>query len=92
MAVELGSKSELLMFLDKAISGLDSGAAFNIVRFLRKLATGGYFPAGDYRGGEKGRGGKKRRPSRRLISGQRSVVVSTAATPRDTLVIWLFCR
>jgi hypothetical protein len=47
------------MFLDKVISGLDSGAAFNIVRFLRKLATGGYFSAGDYRGGEKGRGGKK---------------------------------
>jgi ATP-binding cassette subfamily G (WHITE) protein 2 (SNQ2) len=29
------------MFLDEPTSGLDSGAAFNIVRFLRKLADAG---------------------------------------------------
>ncbi|OCK73299.1 hypothetical protein K432DRAFT_387466 [Lepidopterella palustris CBS 459.81] len=29
------------MFLDGPTSGLDSGAAFNIVRFLRKLAEAG---------------------------------------------------
>ncbi|RYP81363.1 hypothetical protein DL769_002009 [Monosporascus sp. CRB-8-3] len=39
--VELASKPELLMFLDEPTSGLDSGAAFNIVRFLRKLADAG---------------------------------------------------
>jgi ATP-binding cassette subfamily G (WHITE) protein 2 (SNQ2) len=38
IGVELASKPELLMFLDEPTSGLDSGAAFNIVRFLRKLA------------------------------------------------------
>jgi ATP-binding cassette subfamily G (WHITE) protein 2 (SNQ2) len=41
IAVELASKPELLMFLDEPTSGLDSGAAFNIVRFLRKLADAG---------------------------------------------------
>lgn len=41
IAVELASKPELLMFLDEPTSGLDSGAAFNIVRFLRKLADSG---------------------------------------------------
>jgi ABC-type multidrug transport system ATPase subunit len=41
IAVELSSKPELLMFLDEPTSGLDSGAAFNIVRFLRKLADAG---------------------------------------------------
>lgn len=35
IGVELASKPELLMFLDEPTSGLDSGAAFNIVRFLR---------------------------------------------------------
>ena len=41
IAVELASKPELLLFLDEPTSGLDSGAAFNIVRFLRKLADAG---------------------------------------------------
>ncbi len=41
IGVELASKPELLMFLDEPVSGLDSGAAFNIVRFLRKLADAG---------------------------------------------------
>ncbi|KAF7560214.1 hypothetical protein G7046_g3922 [Stylonectria norvegica] len=41
IAVELASKPELLFFLDEPTSGLDSGAAFNIVRFLRKLADAG---------------------------------------------------
>lgn len=41
MAVELASKPELLLFLDEPTSGLDSLAAFNIVRFLRRLADAG---------------------------------------------------
>ncbi|KAL6713165.1 ATP-binding cassette transporter snq2 [Lecanora helva] len=41
IGVELASKPELLMFLDEPTSGLDSGAAFNIIRFLRKLADSG---------------------------------------------------
>ncbi|KZF21113.1 hypothetical protein L228DRAFT_222166 [Xylona heveae TC161] len=41
IGVELASKPELLMFLDEPTSGLDSGAAFNIIRFLRKLANAG---------------------------------------------------
>jgi ABC-type multidrug transport system permease subunit/ABC-type multidrug transport system ATPase subunit len=41
IGVELAAKPELLMFLDEPTSGLDSGAAFNIVRFLRKLADAG---------------------------------------------------
>jgi ATP-binding cassette subfamily G (WHITE) protein 2 (SNQ2) len=41
IGVELASKPELLMFLDEPTSGLDSGAAFNIVRFLRKLEDAG---------------------------------------------------
>ena len=41
IGVELASKPTLLMFLDEPTSGLDSGAAFNIVRFLRKLANAG---------------------------------------------------
>ncbi|ETN41231.1 uncharacterized protein HMPREF1541_03166 [Cyphellophora europaea CBS 101466] len=41
IGVELASKPELLLFLDEPSSGLDSGAAFNIVRFLRKLADAG---------------------------------------------------
>lgn len=41
IGVELASKPELLLFLDEPTSGLDSGAAFNIVRFLRKLADSG---------------------------------------------------
>ena len=41
IGVELASKPELLMFLDEPTSGLDSAAAFNIIRFLRKLADSG---------------------------------------------------
>ncbi|KAI5807966.1 putative ABC transporter [Peziza echinospora] len=41
IGVELASKPELLMFLDEPTSGLDSGAALNIIRFLRKLADAG---------------------------------------------------
>lgn len=41
IGVELASKPELLFFLDEPTSGLDSGAAFNVVRFLRKLADAG---------------------------------------------------
>lgn len=41
IGVELASKPELLLFLDEPTSGLDSQAAFNIVRFLRKLADNG---------------------------------------------------
>ena len=41
IGVELASKPELLLFLDEPTSGLDSQAAFNIVRFLRKLADSG---------------------------------------------------
>lgn len=46
IGVELASKPELLMFLDEPTSGLDSGAAFNIVRFLRKLADAGQVGCG----------------------------------------------
>ncbi|WEW56926.1 ATP-binding cassette transporter snq2 [Emydomyces testavorans] len=41
IAVELASKPDLLLFLDEPTSGLDSLAAFNIIRFLRKLANMG---------------------------------------------------
>jgi ATP-binding cassette, subfamily G (WHITE), member 2, PDR len=41
IGVELAGKPELLLFLDEPTSGLDSGAAFNIIRFLRKLAEAG---------------------------------------------------
>lgn len=41
IGVELASKPELLLFLDEPTSGLDSQAAFNVVRFLRKLADSG---------------------------------------------------
>ncbi|QKX59307.1 uncharacterized protein TRUGW13939_06439 [Talaromyces rugulosus] len=41
IAVELASKPELLLFLDEPTSGLDSLAAYNIVRFLRRLADAG---------------------------------------------------
>jgi ATP-binding cassette subfamily G (WHITE) protein 2 (SNQ2) len=41
IGVELAAKPELLLFLDEPTSGLDSQAAFNTVRFLRKLAAAG---------------------------------------------------
>ncbi|KAH7330366.1 ABC-2 type transporter-domain-containing protein [Rhexocercosporidium sp. MPI-PUGE-AT-0058] len=41
IGVELAAKPELLLFLDEPTSGLDSQSAFNIVRFLRKLASAG---------------------------------------------------
>jgi ATP-binding cassette, subfamily G (WHITE), member 2, SNQ2 len=41
IGVELASKPELLLFLDEPTSGLDSLAAYNIVRFLRRLADAG---------------------------------------------------
>lgn len=41
IGVELAAKPELLLFLDEPTSGLDSQSAFNIVRFLKKLAASG---------------------------------------------------
>ncbi|OTB09671.1 hypothetical protein M426DRAFT_50610 [Hypoxylon sp. CI-4A] len=41
IGVELAAKPQLLLFLDEPTSGLDSQSAFNIVRFLKKLATAG---------------------------------------------------
>ena len=41
IGVELVSKPRILLFLDEPTSGLDGQAAFNIVRFLRKLADVG---------------------------------------------------
>ncbi|KAL9099379.1 MAG: hypothetical protein Q9187_009506, partial [Circinaria calcarea] len=41
IGVELAAKPALLLFLDEPTSGLDSQSAFNIVRFLKKLATAG---------------------------------------------------
>ncbi|KAI5285157.1 hypothetical protein KEM54_000777, partial [Ascosphaera aggregata] len=41
IGVELAAKPQLLLFLDEPTSGLDSQSAFNIVRFLRKLADAG---------------------------------------------------
>lgn len=41
IGVELVSKPSILMFLDEPTSGLDGQAAYNIVRFLRKLADVG---------------------------------------------------
>ncbi|KAG6331298.1 hypothetical protein ID866_7790 [Astraeus odoratus] len=41
IAVELASKPALLLFLDEPTSGLDAQSAWNIVRFLRKLADQG---------------------------------------------------
>lgn len=41
IGVELASKPELLLFLDEPTSGLDAQSAWNLVRFLRKLADGG---------------------------------------------------
>lgn len=41
IGVELAAKPQLLLFLDEPSSGLDSQSAFNIVRFLKKLAGAG---------------------------------------------------
>ena len=41
IGVELAAKPQLLLFLDEPTSGLDGQSAFNIVRFLRKLAGAG---------------------------------------------------
>ena len=41
IGVELAAKPQLLLFLDEPTSGLDGQSAFNIVRFLRKLAIAG---------------------------------------------------
>lgn len=41
IGVELVSKPTILIFLDEPTSGLDGQAAFNIVRFLKKLAAAG---------------------------------------------------
>jgi len=41
IGVELAAKPELMLFLDEPTSGLDSQSAFNIVRFLKKLAASG---------------------------------------------------
>jgi ABC-type multidrug transport system ATPase subunit len=41
IGVELASKPELLLFLDEPTSGLDAQSAWNLVRFLRKLADNG---------------------------------------------------
>jgi ABC-type multidrug transport system ATPase subunit/ABC-type multidrug transport system permease subunit len=41
IAVELVAKPSILIFLDEPTSGLDGQAAFNTVRFLRKLAAAG---------------------------------------------------
>jgi ATP-binding cassette subfamily G (WHITE) protein 2 (SNQ2) len=41
IGVELAAKPQLLLFLDEPTSGLDGQSAFNVVRFLRKLAAAG---------------------------------------------------
>ncbi|CAH7685997.1 ABC-2 type transporter-domain-containing protein [Phakopsora pachyrhizi] len=41
IGVELAAKPQLLLFLDEPTSGLDGQSAYNIVRFLRKLASAG---------------------------------------------------
>jgi len=41
IGVKLVAKPSILIFLDKPTSGLDGQAAFNIVRFLKKLAAAG---------------------------------------------------
>ncbi|ORY86958.1 ABC drug exporter AtrF [Protomyces lactucae-debilis] len=41
IGVELCARPNLLLFLDEPTSGLDSQSAFNIVRFLRRLAAAG---------------------------------------------------
>ena len=41
IGIELAAKPDLLLFLDEPTTGLDSQGAFNIVRFLKKLASAG---------------------------------------------------
>lgn len=41
IAIELVAKPSILIFLDEPTSGLDGQAAFNTVRFLRKLSAAG---------------------------------------------------
>ncbi|GAA5893783.1 hypothetical protein JCM8208_001243 [Rhodotorula glutinis] len=41
IGVELAAKPQLLLFLDEPTSGLDGQSAYNIIRFLRKLAAAG---------------------------------------------------
>ncbi|MBW0489555.1 hypothetical protein O181_029270, partial [Austropuccinia psidii MF-1] len=41
IGVELAARPQLLLFLDEPTSGLDGQSAYNIVRFLRKLASAG---------------------------------------------------
>ncbi|KJR83161.1 uncharacterized protein SPSK_03859 [Sporothrix schenckii 1099-18] len=41
IGVELAARPEMLLFLDEPTSGLDSQSAYNIIRFLRKLAAAG---------------------------------------------------
>lgn len=41
IGVELCAKPNLLLFLDEPTSGLDSQSAYNIVRFLKRLASSG---------------------------------------------------
>lgn len=41
IGVELAAKPQLLLFLDEPTSGLDGQSAYNIVRFLKKLAAAG---------------------------------------------------
>ncbi|WAR53515.1 hypothetical protein PtB15_3B23 [Puccinia triticina] len=41
IGVELAARPELLLFLDEPTSGLDGQSAYNVVRFLRKLASAG---------------------------------------------------
>lgn len=41
IGVELASRPTALLFLDEPTSGLDAQSAFNLVRFLRKLAAAG---------------------------------------------------
>lgn len=41
IGVELAAKPQLLLFLDEPTSGLDGQSAYNLIRFLKKLAAAG---------------------------------------------------
>lgn len=41
IGVELSAKPQLLLFLDEPTSGLDGQSAYNLIRFLKKLAAAG---------------------------------------------------